>query len=304
MRFIVAFLFLFAEPASACINTYEEDILIMMYKGAPGEIAQTVRDLEATNAKAPSIQSKNDLAVAYIISGRYQEAVTFLTDLEKEHPGISRTASNLGTALELSGKNAEALRWIEEGIARDPRDHDGTEWLHAKVLQAKVALEKDPAWLDTHSVLGVDFGSDVYPRTPSTLHEDRADTPGSLEEIAKAIDYQLKERLKFVTAPDPIVANLYRARADIAYLAYLQNPPSASDYYSAATFFGAKDDLTKRREQQFRNGRSAEDSLSNALDVRSAGVQAMGAVIVTLLLLVAGLAFRLVRKRSSNLPEQ
>jgi hypothetical protein len=53
-------LILFAEHALACVNTYETDILLMMYRGDPEEIAQTVRKLEAENAKAPSIQGKND----------------------------------------------------------------------------------------------------------------------------------------------------------------------------------------------------------------------------------------------------
>lgn len=274
-------LILFAEPALACVNTYESDILVMMYRGDREEIAQTVRKLEAENAKAPSIQSKNDLAVAYIISGKYEDAVTLLTDLEKEHPGLSRTASNLGTALELSGNNSEALGWIEEGIARDPGDHQGTEWLHARILEAKVALEKDPAWLETHDVLGVDFGSETQPRMPAALRVDRLGRPSSLEEIEKAMDYQLRERLKFVTAPDPIVANLYRARADIAYL---QKTPLASDYYHAAIYFGAKDDLTKRRAEQLLVD-AAEESGSRRLWL-------VGGAVAALLLLIAGLVFR------------
>lgn len=180
-------------------------------------------------------------------------------------------------------------------ILRDPEDHQGTEWLHARILQAKVAIERDPAWLEAHSVLGVDFGSEVHPRMPA-LHEDRFGRPSSLEEIEKAIDYQLRERLKFVTAPDPIVANLYRARADIAYL---QKSRLASDYYLAAGFFGANDDLTKRREQQFRIEYPPQDSRSEALGLGSVAMWAMVATVATLLLLVAGFTFRFVRKPSA-----
>jgi tetratricopeptide (TPR) repeat protein len=297
MRVIFAFLILFAVHASACINTYEEDILLMMYRGHPEEIAQTIHTLEAANAKAPSIQSKNDLAVAHIISGKYEQAVTILTNLEKEHPGLSRTASNLGTALELSGNNAEALHWIEEGIARDRDDHQGTEWLHVRILEAKVALEKDPAWLETHSVLDADFGSEIHPQMPSALRVDRLGRPGSLDEIEKAMDYQLRERLKFVAAPDPIVASLYRARADIAYL---QKSPLTSDYYLAAIFFGSKDGLTKRRAEQFLIEYPAEDSWSKAVGVGSFRVWLVCTVVAALLLLAAGLAFRHLRKPSNN----
>lgn len=292
MRVMFVLLILFAGHASACVNTYETDILIMMYKGDPEEVAKTIRDLEATNAKAPSIQSRNDLAVAYILSGKYDEAVSILTNLEKDHPGLSRTASNLGTALELSGKNTEALHWIEEGITRDPQDHHGTEWLHVRVLEAKIALEKDPAWLRTHSVLGADFGSDLHPQMPSSLPADRFGRPGSLDEVEKAMDYQLKERLKFVTAPDPIVASLYRSRADIAYL---QKSRSALDYYLSATFFGAKDDLAERRAQQFRTEYSANGSQSNTVHARSISSWVAYAAIAGLLALIA-LGVRFVRR--------
>lgn len=251
----------------------------------------------AANAMAPSIQSRNGLAVAYIISGKYEQAATILTNLEKEHPGISRTASNLGTALELSGNNAEALHWIEGGIARDPDDHQGTEGLHVKILEAKVALEKDPAWLETHSVLGADFGSETQSQMPFALRVDRLGRPNSLEEIEKAMDYQLRERLKFVTEPDPIVASLYRARADIAYL---QKSPLTPDYYLASTFLGSKDGLTKRRAEQFLIEYPAEDSRSKAVDVGSLRVWLV-CTVVAALLLVAGLAFRYLRKPSNKL---
>jgi len=260
----------------------------MMYRGDPEEIAKTIHELEVANEQAPSVQSKNDLAVAYIIAGEYERAVTMLTNLEQEHPGISRTASNLGTALELSGNNSEALHWIEEGIVRDAGDHQGTEWLHVKILQAKVALEKDPAWLATHNVLGVDFGSETEPQMPSTLHADRLGRPSSLAEIEKAIHYQLSERLKFVTAPDPIVANIYRARADIAYL---QRSPAASDYYLSAIYFGLKDDLTRRRAEQFLIEYRATDAAFPQMWLVCIAVAAS--------LLIVGLAVRF-RRKSSN----
>jgi hypothetical protein len=223
----------------------------------------------------------NDLGVAYIIAGKYAEAVALLTQLEQQHPGLSRTASNLGTALELSGKNSDALRWIVEGVARDPNDHHGTEWLHVKILEAKLALEQDPAWLETHSVLGMDFGSEVHPQPPAA-------PPRSFDDIETAIDYQLKERLKFVTAPDPLVASVYRTRADIAYL---KKSPLAPDYYQAALFFGATDELTKRRAEQFLIDALAESSKSRRM-------WTVCVVAAVLLLLAAGSAFRR-RKRPS-----
>jgi len=49
---------------------------------------------------------------------------------------------DLGTAYELAGKNEPALRWIREGLRRNPNSHKGTEWLHVKILEAKIEQEK------------------------------------------------------------------------------------------------------------------------------------------------------------------
>lgn len=249
MRLIIALLVFTSCPAFACLNTYEEEILMMMHKGDPQERAETIRKLEMTGKEHPSVENRNDLAVAYIIDGRYPEAAGILRSIEKEHPGLPRTASNLGTALELSGEYPEAIRWIREGIARNPGDHEGTEWLHAKILEAKMAIARDPKWLDTHNVLGVDFGMDDRPHTPVTLPADHLGKAIPLEEVEKAMNYQLAERLKFVTSPDLVVASLYRSRADIAYLLGSLDAP---DYYEAAKFFGMMDPLIERRTKQFK----------------------------------------------------
>jgi tetratricopeptide (TPR) repeat protein len=249
MRVVIAFLVFISCPAFACLNTYEEEIMMMMHKSDPQERAEAIRKLEMEGKQHPSVENRNDLAVAYIIDGRYAEAAGILRAIEKEHPGLSRTASNLGTALELSGEYPEALRWIRQGITRNPGDHEGTEWLHAKILEAKIAIAKDPKWLDTHSVLGTDFGTEDRPHTPAALPADHLGKAISLEDAEKAMNYQLAERLKFVTSPDPVVASLYRSRADIAYLL---GSFAAPDYYEAAKFFGMIDPLIERRIRQFK----------------------------------------------------
>lgn len=220
-----------------------------MSKGSPEQITATLERLQSEYAKNPSIEVTNDLAVANIMAGHYDSAINLLMGLEKSHPGLSRTASNLGTALELSGKNKDALHWIKEGIARNPQDHEGTEWLHVKILEAKIALAKDPTWLQEKNVLGVSFGTEPRPKIPPSLPIDQFGKSYSLEEVERAINYQLSERLKFVSAPDPLVGDIYFSRADIAYLLKAGYPP---DYYSAALYFGAKNEaLIKRRTEQY-----------------------------------------------------
>ncbi len=167
-------------PPLAAATTAEQQAVFVAY----------VREFEARRAKAAGAPDTLDFAVALIHLGRHAEAIPVLLDLEARRPGLYATAANLGTAYELAGKLEEAVLWIARGIERNADSHDGTEWLHAAILHAKLKLRDDPAWLKTHSVL------------------DGATERGA-EEVVRAIDYQLGERLKFVAAPDAIVCDLF-----------------------------------------------------------------------------------------------
>src|SRR5947207_579426 len=68
-------------------------------------------------------KSLNDYAVALVFQGRTEEAISFLQEQEKSNPGDYSTAANLGTAYELAGKNELALKWIQEGMHRNPKSH-------------------------------------------------------------------------------------------------------------------------------------------------------------------------------------
>lgn len=77
----------------------------------------------------------------------------------------------------------------------------GSEWLHAKILEAKIAQQKDADYFKKHSVLGFEapnIGTNVVV----------AGHTFSTKQITDAIEYQLQERLQFVKPPDPAVASL------------------------------------------------------------------------------------------------
>jgi tetratricopeptide (TPR) repeat protein len=133
--------------------------------------------------------------------GRSKEAVELLQALEKVQPGKYFIAANLGTAYELTGNYEEAARWIAEGIRRNPKSHEGTEWLHLKVLEAKMAQQKDPDYFKKHSVLNL-MPQEI---TEDTLLGEEKLHPAEMEE---AIQHQLTERMQFVKPPDPAVASL------------------------------------------------------------------------------------------------
>jgi len=157
--------------------------------------------MQSALATSTNFNERSDYAVSLVYVGRTKEAVELLQTLEKEQPGTYFVAANLGTALELLGKNEEALHWIREGIRRNPQSHKGTEWLHAKIIEAKIAREKDADYFKKHSVLELD---PAHASTAMTI-DGRTYSP---KEVGEAIQYQLQERLQFVKPPDPAVASL------------------------------------------------------------------------------------------------
>ena len=194
-------------------------------------------------AASVDYKQRSDQAATMVHEGKYAQAIEIFEAIEKEHPGEYVIAANLGTAYELSGNNEKALQWISEGIKRDPKSHFGTEWLHVKILEAKLALAKDPDWLKSHSVLGLNFENEARPKTPWQFPEGQ-----DLKSTQKALEYQLHERLEFVKPPDPIVADLLGDLGNIVALT-LSVEHAKAVYDLALTYKPVHADLiTKRRD--------------------------------------------------------
>lgn len=204
----------FASPAPACLNDYVPNVAAVersrsiydqLQKHAEKEPWEARRDrLRKELAAGGDYKVKNDLATALAHTGGAAEAVILLEQIETERPGLYATAANLGTAYELAGNNEKALEWIKKGIELNPDSHEGTEWLHVRILEAKLALKDDPGWLEAHSI--VDPTQKVGAEKLSATG-NRGETL-SPEQIKHALIYQLHERLQFVPPPDPIVGSL------------------------------------------------------------------------------------------------
>jgi hypothetical protein len=186
----------------------------------------------------PSVENRSDYAAALIHIGDVKPGIKILEEIERTNPGLYVTAANLGTAFELSGENENALEWISEGIKRNGNSHYGSEWVHVKILEAKIALAKDPEWLKTHSILGLDFGSAPRPELPEITTVNREGKPRTHNEVKNAIAYQLHERLGFIPAPDPIVAELLFDLAN--FHALTTTIEVAQPVYDMALKFGVK----------------------------------------------------------------
>lgn len=235
---------LLAVPALGCLNTFASRVLEAHGTGNTEAQAAILAEAEKVHRDSPTLENTNDLAVAYIVANRGAEGIQLLKDLEKRQPGNAKVAANLGTALELAGSDQEALLWIRESVRRDPREHEGSEWVHVKILEAKLALKRDPNWLRTHSVVGWRDGQQL-------LADERGLVRSPMDLIAP-ITWQLNERTQFVDAPDAIVGDLYLTLGDIAHSypgafrnGWERDGAESSNYHSAL-HYGTVHDVRAR----------------------------------------------------------
>ena len=242
LRLLSLPLFLTAT-ACACLNTPGTD-LDGHDAGSPyGHDASRLRQRmqmppEAVGrmpAKPPASPAKKLEAEALdlIYAGNHAAARALLQTAETLSPGDYSVAANLGTACELVGDNAEALRWITEAMRRNPDSHHGTEWVHVLVLKAKLRAAAANGSGPFPPL--VDGPSRVKPETP--LPTDGA--VRNAADVRDAISYQLHERMLFVKPKDPYVADLLFALASLN--ANLVNIESASGVLALAETYGYAD---------------------------------------------------------------
>jgi len=188
-------------------QTQHEFIRHLTHRRPKSEILEKIDELRRKSTANPDdLDVQNDLAVYLARAGELSEALKILKQIEETKPGLYNTATNLGTVYELKGDVENAIHWILTGIARNPKSHEGSEWLHVRILEVKQQLEADPDWLKTHSVLGLDFGDEPTPRRPESL--EAAGEALTLETLTLHLGYQLGERVPLVDPPDPIVGDL------------------------------------------------------------------------------------------------
>lgn len=306
----------------ACLNTIGK---------WPREPLKNMADtLEAQEKKFEYEKAKNALTlktatnfgVSLIRKGQYKKAIKVLHEAEKRIPNVATTAANLGTAYELDSDNEKALYWIKKGVERDNHEHAGTEWLHVKILEAKIALEKDKDWLTEHNVIGLPIHAfnkeaiDRYKEEDNMFSRQAFGTPfyvtdflnndHELIDILRAIQYQLDERVQFVKPTDPVVADLYHTMALIQHGLSPKIPALAAHQYAPPNSVVAKriaQDFPEHLHRQKEDNEKMEPlhfaNLSEQTAQKSSGTEhgKWIALFIFLLLPVAFLLYRLGNKK-------
>jgi tetratricopeptide (TPR) repeat protein len=156
------------------------------------KIEKQLINLEERLKKNTDFKLLSDYGLHLVQAGKVKEALVIFEKLAELHPNEYSIIANLGTTYELSGQNEKALEYIRKGIEINPNSHGGSEWVHVKILEAKIAMEKDPAYLKTHSVLNLSSKQKQSKKTFDQLY------------------IQLQERFPFSPKEvNPIMADLF-----------------------------------------------------------------------------------------------
>ena len=152
--------------------------------------ARRVADYRAN----PDFRASHARRILYVDAllhlGDARQAIQELADIEISFPDAYINAIYFGLAYEIMGDLKAARHWVSRSIERNVDARSGTEWLHLAMLDARLALAKDPLWLQKHSVL-------------------RNNTHRTAEQILSAIKIQLAVRGDFGLPADAVVSDLY-----------------------------------------------------------------------------------------------
>ncbi len=236
--------------AAACINIDNEtlDALYLQVDGG-GLLATVLRAMKADPLQHPAMKKTRDAkqsdaewasdeAARKIVKGQFQEAVADLTAIEKDHK-LYQVAANLGTAYELLGNPEEALKWINEGIRRNPDSHMKAEWLLAKILEAQIHLKRDPAWLDNHTIARMDLSAPAFQTSQGSK---------SRSEMLESYRSQIAVRSLFIKPENRIMGKLLAEAAMLTTQIEFASTPGVLDL---AKKYGADDASLDKAEAYY-----------------------------------------------------
>lgn len=289
-KYFLSFIFLalFSIPVSACLNGEEmvlanQELLYIDHEGeipyghkfgSKEQLEEFLVKLEKGYHKTKDLNYLSDKGYVLIILGRYKEAIELYKKIESIQPGRYSTASNIGTAYELTGDNTEALKWIEKAVKINPKSHESSEWIHVNILKAKI---KGDQYITSNYLLGKDFGSEKLLQSDLSMRE--------LKDLKNQLYYQLNERISFVKPKDKIVAQLL---FDLGNLAFLTNskPEAKEDYRLAKEYGFDKPVLNERMKLNF-----------SKPVVHTSESHAMETIISIIAFLLAGLIIFIFRRK-------
>nr|WP_315200313.1 tetratricopeptide repeat protein [uncultured Flavobacterium sp.] len=184
--------------------------------------------------KTKDIAYLSDKGLILILQKKYTEALELYLNIEKTNPNRYSTASNIGTIYELIGENKKALEWINKSMKINPKSHNESEWLHSKILEAKINGEE---FYTSEFILGVNFGNEELPISKIKKTE--------IDKLYKSIFFQLNERISFIKPKEKIIAMLLFELGNLSIIK--KEFRNAKDLFEKAKEYGLESDLLNKR---------------------------------------------------------
>lgn len=238
------------------------------------------------------IEDYSDYGALLVYNGQYLQAKAIFIEIESKTPGLYATASNLGTTYELLGQNDSALFWITKAIKINPNSHDGSEWIHLKVLEGKLKSNGNDNYFLTHNLLSLDFGDSEKPVNKNNI---------DLLKLRNQLYHQLNERMSFVKPQDQIVGQLLFDLGNVN--AMTMDVKSGLQVYEVAKKYGFNSELLNKRESHFKSLQRKADFRNNTEGwAKKNPSTAFFILIVFFVVFVAGLIYfiKRVRKNKQN----
>ncbi|GAA4350818.1 hypothetical protein GCM10023185_08890 [Hymenobacter saemangeumensis] len=176
----------------------------------------------------------SDYALLLALTKDYGKARDIYLQVESIAPGRYATAASLGTVYELLGDDRQALTWIRKAVRIDPASHMGSEWLHVKILEAKL---QGSSAVNSKFLLNTSFGTQALPRTALSKQQ--------LLKLRDALFYQLNERVSFIKPKDALVAQLLFDLGNVAFLTDIEY--ESEIIYGMAREYGYASPLRRAR---------------------------------------------------------
>lgn len=302
---IIIFLFI-GQSGKSCIN--EHRVLLngsLIYtdgeNASPGGrfnkndkayLLEILNEADSIYTVTGKLEDYSDLGAMLVYNGQYLKAKKIFQEIERKSPGLYQTAANLGTTYELIGKNDSALYWIKRAIQINPDSHGGSEWIHVKILEAKIKANGNEELLWKYYILSLDFGDGEIPVNKNNIE---------LNELQQHLYDQLNERMSFIDPKDPIVAQLLFDLGNV--VALTRDVTSGLQIFQSAKDYGYSSDVFEKRITYFKKLQKKADFRNNAGDWvtknRSLTLTTVVIIFIIGILIVAGL-FVMIRKRHNK----
>ena len=251
---------MFTGSSKACLNEYytrdkegtyhDANPMIGFNTNFNSElIAQKLKKLSIRLDSTHDFRVLSDYTVLLMKGGKAKDALEILIELFKHYPNEYIIVANLGTAYELNGEVDSVLKYISLDMELNPMDHEGSEWVHKKVLETKLKLKKEPNYLSTHTVLGLTEKEEHYDANLTQL------------------EIQVRERFPFTPGPDNIMASLLLDLGDL-YSNTKSVVYAEAIYNVALNYYG---DKSLRLKNKIAKTSKIVDEQSKKQDINTAG---------------------------------